>query len=436
MGIFWSFYFCRSFGGTLIIIYSPYILHVSTKAVIQQLDDDPSPELIRIWPKKKEVGSCCKKLDMNVLPEQSYVQKQVEDGLYDYSMSLVPFEHSQVTECCMAYIEHEVNDLYVPIEKEVDAMDDVRVDFSCLDQRENLYDFNSLSDNGYKNMGEYEEEVAEDEEDGQQEEEEDEKQEDGTKEETYEDDGDYIVHPKVLFDDLGCRYKIYRFTKEEPRLVKIVIDEHLCLQARKMKAYTSRFLATIIIHKVNSNPRILISALHEELHMELELSLSKMKVFRAKSIAKDQLYGDFEKQYNFFKDYCLELHTDNRGTTVKLEVCRKPNPQVQTQIFNRLYICLRALNLGFKVGQRELLGLNGRLLKGAFPGKMLIVVGLDSNNGIYLIAYVVVEVESQDSWTWFLKCLSDDLELDASCNFTFYLTDKRLEGLRKRGGGL
>ena len=40
-----------------------------TKVVIQQMDDDPSPELIRIRLKKKEVGSCSKKLDMNVLPK-------------------------------------------------------------------------------------------------------------------------------------------------------------------------------------------------------------------------------------------------------------------------------------------------------------------------------------------------------------------------------
>nr|KAJ0201834.1 hypothetical protein LSAT_V11C600317580 [Lactuca sativa] len=53
-------------------------------------------------------------------------------------------------------------------------------------------------------------------------------------------------------------------------------------------------------------------------------------------------------------------------------------------------------------------GLYGCFLKGSLLGKILIVVGIDSNNGIYLIAY-----------TWFLEYLGDDLDLDASCNFTF-----------------
>ncbi|KAL7595580.1 hypothetical protein Lser_V15G29192 [Lactuca serriola] len=97
----------------------------------------------------------------------------------------------------MAHKEHEVNDLYVPVTKEFDTMEDVGVYFSCLNQRENIYDFDPFSDSGYKNMGEYEEEVVEDKEDGQQEEEEDKKQE----EETYEDDGDYIVDSEALVDD-------------------------------------------------------------------------------------------------------------------------------------------------------------------------------------------------------------------------------------------
>ncbi|GJR08274.1 mutator type transposase [Tanacetum coccineum] len=44
---------------------------------------------------------------------------------------------------------------------------------------------------------------------------------------------------------------------------------------------------------------------------------------------------------------------------------------------------------------------------------------LDPNNGIYPLAYAVVESESKDSWKWFLDCLGDDLELFRNSNFTF-----------------
>ncbi|KAL4563049.1 hypothetical protein LXL04_027080 [Taraxacum kok-saghyz] len=80
---------------------------------------------------------------------------------------------------------------------------------------------------------------------------------------------------------------------------------------------------------------------------------------------------------------------------------------------------LGPLKLGFKAGLREFLGFDGCFLKGPFPGQILSAVGLDSNNGIYPLAYRIVEAENTASWIWFLDCLAEDLDLNASSNFTF-----------------
>nr|KAJ0192448.1 hypothetical protein LSAT_V11C800434430 [Lactuca sativa] len=208
--------------------------------------------------------------------------------------------------------------------------------------------------------------------------------------------------------------QISRSTEEEQWLVKTVIHENLCLQSRNVKACTSRYLASTILQKVDSDPRIPVTAIQEELQMDLELSISKTEG----SIAKEQLYGDYERQYNLLRDYCLDLQTNNPCTTVKLEVCNEPNPDM-------IYICLGALKLEFKYGKRELLGLDGCFLKGPHPGQILTVMGLDSNNGIYPLAYAVMEAEATGSWTWFLECLGGDLDLDASCNFTFVSDRKK-----------
>ncbi|GKB04416.1 hypothetical protein Tco_0832559 [Tanacetum coccineum] len=45
----------------------------------------------------------------------------------------------------------------------------------------------------------------------------------------------------------------------------------------------------------------------------------------------------------------------------------------------------------------ELLGLDSAFMKGLFPGQVSAVVGLDSNSGIYLLAYALVEAESRVS---------------------------------------
>nr|KAJ0210886.1 hypothetical protein LSAT_V11C400182320 [Lactuca sativa] len=55
-----------------------------SKVVIEQLDDDPSPELNSIRPKKKGIGSCRKKLNLNVPLKESANQAHIEDGVYDF----------------------------------------------------------------------------------------------------------------------------------------------------------------------------------------------------------------------------------------------------------------------------------------------------------------------------------------------------------------
>ncbi|GKG04829.1 mutator type transposase, partial [Tanacetum coccineum] len=45
----------------------------------------------------------------------------------------------------------------------------------------------------------------------------------------------------------------------------------------------------------------------------------------------------------------------------------------------------------------DFLGLDGCFLSGPYPGQILTAVGVDPNNGIYPLAYAVVESESKDS---------------------------------------
>nr|XP_043618355.1 uncharacterized protein LOC122590086 [Erigeron canadensis] len=119
------------------------------------------------------------------------------------------------------------------------------------------------------------------------------------------------------------------------------------------------------------------------------------------------------------RDYILELHTSNPGTTVKLQVEPPINHNESTRVFRRIYVCLGPLKRGFRSASRELIGLDGDFMSGPFPGQVLTAVSVDSNNGIYPIAYAIVEAETLDSWTWFLANLGDDLELDSRSNYTF-----------------
>nr|GEY86464.1 hypothetical protein [Tanacetum cinerariifolium] len=94
------------------------------------------------------------------------------------------------------------------------------------------------------------------------------------------------------------------------------------------------------------------------------------------------------------RDYVIELQSTNPNTIVKIAVERNTDPSLPTRVFQRIYICLGALKLGFRACRRDLLGLDGAFMKGPFPGQVLVAVGLDANNGIYPLAYALVEAET------------------------------------------
>lgn len=162
-----------------------------------------------------------------------------------------------------------------------------------------------------------------------------------------------------------------------------------------------------------------MAALHKELERKYKLQLSFMKVFRARVLALNHIRGDFERQYTFLREYVLELKARNPGTTVIIGVESEPNFSLPTRVFKRIYVCLGPLKEGFRYGQREILGLDGAFMKGPYPGQVLNAVGLDGNNGIYPLAYAIVEAETKSSWSWFLECLGSDLDMGTNTNFTF-----------------
>ncbi|XP_023755147.2 uncharacterized protein LOC111903611 [Lactuca sativa] len=199
--------------------------------------------------------------------------------------------------------------------------------------------------------------------------------------------------------------------------------QHTCLQTRKIRPCNYKFLYEQIIDTVESNPEIPLRALCEMLEKKYQVGLSDMKVHRAKTKALESIRGDFAA-YSCLRDYLQEVQSRNPNTTVELQVQSEPCYASKTRVFERVYICLGPLKIGFAAGKRDLLGLDGAFMKGPYHGMILTAVGLDGNNYTYPLAYAVVEAENFNSWTWFLTNLGNDLGLYANSNITF-ISDKQ-----------
>nr|GEU32072.1 protein FAR1-related sequence 5-like isoform X2 [Tanacetum cinerariifolium] len=162
----------------------------------------------------------------------------------------------------------------------------------------------------------------------------------------------------------------------------------------EIKHYTYKFLSEKIFDQVRVNLEIPIKAVQDQLHRDLEVRISMSNAFRAKAKAKRDIRGDHVLQYFMLRDYVVELQSINLNTTVKIVVERNTDPSLPTRVFQGIFFCLGALKLGFRACKRDMLGLDGAFMKGSFLGQVLATVGLDSNNGIYPLAYALVEAES------------------------------------------
>ncbi|XP_058783100.1 uncharacterized protein LOC131657753 [Vicia villosa] len=80
-------------------------------------------------------------------------------------------------------------------------------------------------------------------------------------------------------------------------------------------------------------------------------------------------------------------------------------------MFERIYVCLEACKHDFAKYCRPLIGLDACFLKGDFGGQLMEVVGRDGNNKVFPIAYAIMEVETKDSWDWFIELLLEDLKV-------------------------
>nr|GEW51542.1 hypothetical protein [Tanacetum cinerariifolium]GEW93216.1 hypothetical protein [Tanacetum cinerariifolium] len=66
-----------------------------------------------------------------------------------------------------------------------------------------------------------------------------------------------------------------------------------------------------------------------------------------------------------------ELESTNPNTTVKIAVEKNIDPSLPTRMFQRIYVYLGELKLGFRACRRDLLGLDGAFMKGPFRGQVL-----------------------------------------------------------------
>jgi hypothetical protein len=186
-------------------------------------------------------------------------------------------------------------------------------------------------------------------------------------------------------------------------------DLHTCPQRKDNKLVTSSRIAAKYGKLIRANPTWRIDSMQAHIQEEMFANISTSKIKRAKKIVMTKWLDAKKGQYAMVHDYQEELLRSNPGSTVVVTNVQQPGDE--PPIFGMMYVCLDALKKGFMAGCRKVIGLDGCFFKGSTNGELLCAIGRDANNQMYLVAWAVVDKETNESWDWFVHLFFRDVNV-------------------------
>lgn len=206
---------------------------------------------------------------------------------------------------------------------------------------------------------------------------------------------------------LGCTWRIHasKVGKEATFAIKTIKGTHECGRQYSNKQADSRYLGKTIVDEVKDNPGIDIPSLQKKIRRNIMIDASRFQVYRAKRNAWNLIAGDMQEQYLRIWDYAETVRKQNPGSHIII----KTYPDCTEPTFQRMYYRLSSMKDGFLAGCRPIIGLDGCHLKGIYGGQLLTAIGRDGNENLFPIALALVDIESKDSWMWFMRILVEDI---------------------------
>ncbi|XP_022894136.1 uncharacterized protein LOC111408628 [Olea europaea var. sylvestris] len=210
-----------------------------------------------------------------------------------------------------------------------------------------------------------------------------------------------------------CSWILYA-TKQEDKLsfeIKTFEGVHSCSMVYKNRRVTPTYLAGKYASDFKAEPNMTFDGFMDKVNKANLGDISIWKFYRTREKAMEKIRGSVVEHYRVLVDYCQQLRLTNVGSTIQLEG--------RAREFKRLYIFLGGLKKGFINGSRRVIEVD---------------VGIDGNDGMYPVAYAMVETENGENWSWFLTLLRDNLRIHNSHGWIF-ISDKR-KGLVNAFGSL
>ncbi|XP_031285780.1 uncharacterized protein LOC116144482 isoform X1 [Pistacia vera] len=204
----------------------------------------------------------------------------------------------------------------------------------------------------------------------------------------------------------GCPWRIYasRLSTTQLICIKKMNSNHTCEGASVKAGYraTRGWVGNIIKEKLKNSPNYKPKEIADDIQKEYGIQLNYSQAWRAKEIAREQLQGSYKDAYSLLPYFCEKIKETNPGSVVTFTT-------KDDSSFHRLFVSFHASITGFEQGCRPLLFLDTTPLNSKYQGMLLSATAADGDDGIFPVAFAVVDAETEENWHWFLLELKSAL---------------------------
>ncbi|KAH0670160.1 hypothetical protein KY289_024653 [Solanum tuberosum] len=212
----------------------------------------------------------------------------------------------------------------------------------------------------------------------------------------------------------GCPWRIYasRLATTQLICIKKMNKNHTCEGAAVKAGYraTRGWVGNIIKEKLKFSPNYKPKDIATDIKREYGIHLNYSQAWRAKEIAREQLQGSYKEAYSQLPSFCEKIMETNPGSLATFAT-------KEDSSFHRLFVSFHASIHGFQQGCRPLLFLDSTVLYAKYQGTLLAAVGVDGNDGVFPVAFAVVDEETDDNWHWFLSELKSAVSTSRPITF-------------------
>ncbi|XP_050387919.1 uncharacterized protein LOC126804346 [Argentina anserina] len=218
-----------------------------------------------------------------------------------------------------------------------------------------------------------------------------------------------------------------------------LVNEHKCrgvVRLQKSSMMGSKIIKSLMLDKLRADPNKSVVDISKELKTDYGLDVSYHKAWYDKELARDAMMGNEAESYAQLNWFCQQTVTVNPEYEINVEIYS------ESKRFQRMFVSYSAWMKGFQAC-RPLLFIDATFITNKYQCQLLAATSKDGNSGtfsifyfsstvtgsvtgivtdsvigMYLVAYAIVDAESESNWRFFLEFLSLQLSKYSSCRYT------------------